>query len=124
MKTEMSNGELVDKLTILEIKLKRISNKRKLVNLRREYNELSKSVSLIIPKDSPLYLRLYDINCKLWDLENHIRELERQKDFGNDFIQTARSVYFTNDKRSEVKREINKQTGSKFIEEKNYEKYD
>jgi len=68
-------------------------------------------------------LDLYNINCELWDIEDKIRDLERRKDFGNEFISTARSVYFSNDRRSEIKREINIKTSSGLIEEKSYEKY-
>jgi hypothetical protein len=63
------------------------------------------------------------VNCELWDIEDHIRDLERNKNFGEDFIDTARAVYIKNDRRSEVKREINIKTSSGFIEEKSYEKY-
>jgi hypothetical protein len=68
-------------------------------------------------------LALYEVNCQLWDIEDLIRDLERKKEFGDDFISTARSVYFINDKRSELKREINIKTSSGLIEEKSYEKY-
>ncbi|MCT4673269.1 MAG: DUF6165 family protein [Prolixibacteraceae bacterium] len=123
MKIEVSNGEIVDKLTIIEIKLERISDEAKLVNLRNEYEVLNDAVKKIIDKKDPLYKDLYDINCQLWDIEDHIRDLEREKNFGEDFIETARSVYFTNDKRCEVKRAINDKTGSELIEEKSYEDY-
>jgi len=79
--------------------------------------------SSIISKDDPLYKSLYLINCELWDIEDHIRDLERNKDFGADFVSTARAVYFKNDKRSEIKREINIKTSSGLIEEKSYGKY-
>lgn len=123
MKIEVSNGEIVDKLTIIEIKLERINDEAKLVNLRNEYEVLNDAVKKIIDKKDPLYKDLYDINCQLWDIEDHIRDLEREKNFGEDFIETARSVYFTNDKRCEVKRAINDKTGSELIEEKSYEDY-
>ncbi len=123
MKIEVSNGEIIDKLTIIQIKLERIKDKVKLVNLQREYDELKKVSSSVISVTDPLYKALYDVNCELWEIEDHIRDLERKKDFGDDFIQTARAVYFKNDKRSEVKREINLKTASGFIEEKSYEKY-
>ena len=74
-------------------------------------------------KNDPLYLELYRVNAGLWDIEDRIRDLERNKDFGEEFIKTARSVYFTNDLRSEIKRKINMITGSGLIEEKSYEKY-
>jgi hypothetical protein len=78
---------------------------------------------LIISTSDPLYKALYQINYELWDIEDHIRDLERKKDFGNDFIATARAVYIKNDRRSELKREINIKTSSGLIEEKSYEKY-
>jgi hypothetical protein len=123
MKIEVSNGEIIDKLTIIQIKLERIKDEAKLVNLKNEYDELIKASSSIISTGDPLYKSLYEVNCELWDIEDHIRELERKKDFGSDFIETARSVYFKNDRRSEIKREINKKTSSGLIEEKSYGKY-
>ena len=123
MKIEVSNGEIIDKLTIIQIKLERIKDKVKRANLRKEYNELNTSSSSIIKTSDPLYMSLYNVNCELWDIEDHIRDLERKKDFGEDFILTARSVYIKNDKRSELKREINIKTSSGLIEEKSYEKY-
>ena len=123
MKIEVSNGEIIDKLTIIQIKLERIKDKAKLANLQKEYDELIKVSSSIISTADPLYRALYEINCELWDIEDHIRDLERKKNFGDVFIQTARAVYFKNDKRSEIKREINLKTASGFIEEKSYEKY-
>ena len=123
MQIEVSNGEIADKLAIIEIKLERIKEALKLANLRKEYEILNNAVASIIDKKHPLYLDLYNINNQLWDIEDHIRDLERAKDFGDDFIQTARSVYFINDKRSDVKRKINELTGSNLTEEKSYEKY-
>ena len=123
MKIEVSNGEIIDKKTIIQIKLERITDAAKRVNLQKEYDELAEASSSIIADSDPLYKALYDVNCELWDIEDHIRDLERDKDFGDDFIQTARSVYFKNDKRSEIKREINLKTRSGLIEEKSYEKY-
>jgi predicted nucleic acid-binding Zn-ribbon protein len=124
MKIEVSNGEIADKLTIIEIKLKRIKDKDKLINLKKEYDVLNDAVSKIIDKNHELYKQLLAVNQELWDIEDKIRDLERDKDFGDDFIQTARAVYFTNDKRSEIKRKINKHTGSNLFEEKSYQKYD
>jgi hypothetical protein len=123
MKIEVSNGEIIDKLTIIQIKLERIKNKVKQANLQKEFNELIKTSSSIISISDPLYKSLYEVNCELWDIEDHIRDLERKKDFGNDFISTARAIYIKNDKRSELKREINIKTSSGLIEEKSYEKY-
>jgi predicted nuclease with TOPRIM domain len=123
MKIEVSNGEIIDKLTIIQIKLERIKDKAKQVNLQKEYNKLIEASSSILNTSDPLYKSLYDVNCELWEVEDHIRDLERKKDFGNDFISTARAVYKINDKRSELKREINIKTSSGLIEEKSYEKY-
>jgi hypothetical protein len=123
MKIEVSNGEIIDKLTIIQIKLERIKDKSKLVNLKKEYDILYKASASIISITDPLYIALYQVNCELWDIEDRIRDLERKKDFGDVFISTAREVYFKNDRRSELKREINIKTSSGLIEEKSYEKY-
>jgi uncharacterized membrane-anchored protein YhcB (DUF1043 family) len=123
MKIEVSNGEIIDKLTIIQIKLERIKDKSKLTNLRKEYDKLFADSSSILSTSDPLYIALYEVNCELWDIEDLIRDLERNKDFGEKFISTARAVYFKNDKRSELKREINIKTSSGLIEEKSYEKY-
>jgi hypothetical protein len=123
MKIEVSNGEIIDKLTIIQIKLERIKDKAKQVNLQKEYNERIEASYTIIDTSDPLFKSLYEVNCELWDVEDHIRDLERKKDFGNEFISTARSVYIINDKRSKLKREINIKTSSGLIEEKSYEKY-
>jgi hypothetical protein len=123
MKVEVSNGEIIDKLTIIQIKMERIKDKAKLENLRKEYDELIQETSSIMSKSDPLFEALYKVNCDLWDIEDHIRDLERKKDFGDDFISTARSVYLLNDKRTGLKREINIRTSSGLIEEKSYEEY-
>ena len=123
MKIEISNGEIIDKLTIIQIKLERIKDKGKLQNLRKEYDILKAVSSSIMSQNDPLYIALYKVNCDLWDIEDHIRDLERKKIFSDEFISTARSVYIKNDKRSELKREINIKTSSGLIEEKSYEKY-
>jgi len=123
MKIEVSNGEIIDKLTILQIKLERIKDEQKLKNIRKEYDNLQKEADSIMHRDNQLYKALYEVNCELWDIEDHIRDLERRKDFGNDFIETARSVYLKNDRRAEIKKEINIITSSGLTEEKSYEKY-
>ena len=123
MKIEVSNGEIIDKLSILQIKLERVKDEQKLKNIRKEYNDLRKEASSVMRQDNPLYKALYEVNYELWDIEDHIRDLERRKDFGSDFIETARSVYFKNDIRAEIKKEINILTSSGLTEEKSYEKY-
>jgi peptidoglycan hydrolase CwlO-like protein len=124
MKIEVSNGEIADKLTIIEIKLKHIQDPAKRKNLQNEYEVLDAAVAKIIDKEHKFYKELLNINQELWDIEDTIRDLERDKNFGEKFIETARAVYFTNDKRSEVKRQINELTGSNLVEEKSYQKYD
>ncbi len=123
MKIEVSNGEIIDKLTIVQIKLERITDTAKLKNLQKEYEILAAASSSIITMEDPLYVALYQVNCDLWDIEDRIRDLEGRKNFGVDFISTAREVYIKNDKRSELKREINIRTSSGLIEEKSYERY-
>lgn len=124
MKIEVSNGEIADKLTIIEIKLKHIQDPEKRKNLQNEYEVLDAAVAKIINKDHKFYKELLQINQELWDIEDRCRDLERAKDFGEEFIKTTRSVYFTNDRRSEVKKKINELTGSNLVEEKSYQKYD
>ena len=123
MKIEVSNGEIIDKLTILQIKLERIKDKKKLDNLRKEYEVIKEAAESIISITDPLYQALYKVNCDLWDIEDHIRSLEREQDFDDEFIATARAVYIQNDRRSDLKREINIKTSSGIIEEKSYERY-
>ena len=127
MKIETSNGELLDKLSILELKQKNISDDKKLANIMVEFEELS-PLALIIFKENPpiiseLYLKLSQINAKLWKIEDDIRQCEREKSFDSKFVQLARDVYYTNDIRSELKKEINILTKSGLIEEKSYEDY-
>lgn len=123
MKIEVSNGEIIDKLTIVQLKLERIKDEAKLANLRKENEILTEASRSIISQDDPLYKALYEVNRELWDIEDRIREMERTKNFGPEFVETARSVYIMNDRRSEIKREINLRTSSGLIEEKSYEKY-
>ena len=127
MKVEVSNGELLDKLTILELKLSNINDEKKLENVKKEHNELSPLAELLFAKYgnnlSSLYNELAGINSQLWKIEDDIRECEKRKDFGYKFTELARAVYFTNDKRSDVKKSINLLTDSGFIEEKSYEDY-
>jgi hypothetical protein len=129
MKIEVSNGEIIDKLTILEIKLKEISDPKKLANIQKEYDSLKVVVDQIYNEANDyreltvLHEDLYNVNKTLWNIEDLIRECERQESFGADFVELARSVYYTNDDRSEVKKKINLLTGSLFVEEKSYEEY-
>jgi len=128
MKVEVSNGELLDKLTILELKMSNISDDKKLINVKKEFNELNPLAKLLFEKfkDELLikYKELALINSKLWRIEDDIRECEKNKNFSEKFVELARAVYFTNDKRSDVKKQINILTGSGFIEEKSYEDYE
>src|SRR5512147_1907855 len=101
MKIEVSNGEILDKLTIIEIKLERIQDAAKRINLQKEYEVLNGAAKNILSKDHELYKALYKVNTELWEIEDIIRDLERNKNFGNTFIETARAVYFKNDRRSE-----------------------
>lgn len=124
MKIEVSNGEIIDKLTILSLKLMHIKDESKLDNIKKEHDLLKNVASEIgIEEENPLYIKLLEVNQKLWDIEDKIRDCERDKDFSEKFIELARSVYFTNDERSVIKREINEATGSKLTEEKSYKEY-
>ena len=123
--TPVSLGELVDKISILHIKNINIKDDEKLKLIREELELLNQTLNKHIKKnDIQNYLdSLIEINSKLWVIEDDIRDCERKKKFDQTFIDLARSVYFTNDKRSEVKLEINKKFGSKIIEVKSYEEY-
>ncbi len=123
MKIEVSNGEIMDKLSILEIKLQKIRDDEKLINVRNEFLSLKKPASKIIDLSDESYKALVEVNSKLWDIEDLCREYERKKDFGEDFIQTVRRVYVLNDERARIKKEINIKTGSDLIEEKSYKDY-
>jgi len=123
--TPVSLGELVDKLSILHIKNINIKDDEKLKLIREELDLLNKTLNDHIKRDDiQKYLdSLIEINSKLWVIEDDIRDCERNKNFDQKFIELARSVYFTNDKRSEVKLDINKKFGSTIIEVKSYEEY-
>ena len=127
MKVEISNGELLDKLSILELKLDKIKNKEKLVNIRKEFETLRPLVHKLFwvhgSKLQDYYNKLTEINGQLWDIEDWIRDCERKKRFDKEFVELARSVYITNDKRSEIKKLINTITGSDLVEEKSYKDY-
>ena len=126
IKIELSIGELLDKISILQIKAERIDDPSKVKNINKELDVL-----MSLWNDSPYsdtnlsseINELKNINEALWDIEDKIRDKERNQVFDKDFIELARSVYFTNDKRAEIKRIINGKTGSELIEEKSYSDY-
>jgi hypothetical protein len=124
----ISLGELIDKITILEIKAANITDSDKLKNVSHELNILNQKVNELLDpagqqKLSPLKQSLKDINQELWIIEDDIRDCEYVKDFSDKFIQLARAVYVTNDKRAKVKKDINLAFGSELIEEKSYKDY-
>ena len=123
--TPVSLGELVDKISILHIKNTNIKDHEKLLLVKEELSLLQQTLNDHVNSDQikPFLDSLIDINSKLWVIEDDIRDCERDKNFDQKFIDLARSVYFTNDKRSEIKLEINKKFGSKIVEVKSYEKY-
>ncbi len=123
--TPVSLGELVDKISILHIKNRNIKDNEKLLLVKEELSLLQQILNDHVNNDQikPFLDSLIEINSKLWVIEDDIRDCERDKNFNQKFIDLARSVYFTNDKRSEIKLEINKKFGSKIVEVKSYEKY-
>ena len=125
MNIEVSHGEIVDKLTILQIKKENITDPSKLDNVVKEYNYLLSIVEndLSISIQSLEYLELLSINKELWVIEDDIRDKERKKEFDDDFIKLARAVYYTNDVRAKIKKDINLKYSSGFVEEKSYQKY-
>lgn len=123
MRIEVSIGEIVDKLSILQIKLENITDEDKLVNIKKEFNYLYSIVFKDLKIQLEDYQPLLNINKELWGIEDDIRDEERAKRFGERFIEVARAVYFTNDKRSQIKKDINIKYGSEFVEEKSYQDY-
>ncbi|MGB0795704.1 MAG: DUF6165 family protein [Paracoccaceae bacterium] len=125
--TEIGSGELIDKITILEIKSERMSDAAKLQNVRHELSVLSATRDAHLGDVDgldALAARLKEINEALWVIEDDIRACEAEKDFGQKFIDLARAVYITNDKRAAVKKEINLLTGATIVEEKSYTEFD
>ena len=119
----ISIGELVDKITILEIKKNKLQNS-KLENVLKELSFLKELIEKQkIDVNDDLFSQLKEINLSLWDIEDQIRIKEKNKEFDNTFIELARSVYFTNDKRSEIKKSINNLSNSEITEEKFYSDY-
>tara|TARA_B100001989_G_scaffold252307_2_gene233924 strand:+ start:384 stop:785 length:402 start_codon:yes stop_codon:yes gene_type:complete len=123
---QISPGELLDKVSILEIKLEQITDSQKKSNVKIEYDLLMNIVAnnnLLTHEVTLLYQQLKSINQSLWTIEDDIRDCERDKDFSDQFIKLARSVYITNDKRAEIKKQINTTLGSVLVEEKSYQSY-
>ena len=126
IKVELSVGELIDKISILQIKAERIIDRSKLENINKELDVLMSLWKDSINSNNNLESEINDlkaINEELWDIEDKIRDKERNQVFDKDFIELARAVYITNDKRADIKRIINSKTGSELIEEKSYSNY-
>tara|TARA_B100002019_G_C21274951_1_gene604979 strand:+ start:8925 stop:9311 length:387 start_codon:yes stop_codon:yes gene_type:complete len=122
----ISVGELIDKITILEIKNKKITDEEKLFSIQKELSSLKNILkNLNLENDSlvPLYEELLKVNYELWNIEDEIRISEKNNRFDSSFVELARSVYITNDKRFEIKNKINKLFNSEIKEEKSYEDY-
>ena len=122
----VSSGELIDKISILKIKKKKILNKSKLKNINNELSLLNEIYKRNLKKNKKILLyekELIKINVKLWDIEDKIRFFESKKNFNQQFVDLARAVYLNNDERSKIKKKINKLTGSYLIEEKSYKSY-
>jgi hypothetical protein len=123
---EVAPGELIDKLTILEIKKANIADPAKLRNVQHEHDVLARVLAEQVPSSDALTALTADlkaINESLWKIEDDIRDLERARDFGGSFIELARAVYHTNDRRAAVKRQINELLDSEIVEEKSYAAY-
>tara|TARA_B100001173_G_C15924317_1_gene519939 strand:- start:83 stop:472 length:390 start_codon:yes stop_codon:yes gene_type:complete len=127
IKIPVSYGELIDKLTILDIKKIKISEQKKLENINKEFNLLEESVFEFKKQNindyNKFYFDLKEINLKLWEIEDQIRVCEKNKSFDKEFIEFARSVYKLNDKRFHIKNEINSRFNSSIAEQKDYEEY-
>jgi transcriptional regulator of nitric oxide reductase len=122
----VSPGEVLDKITILEIKSERMKDPEKVANVRVELGLLQDTWAQAVTEDDTirdLHAQLKEINEALWEIEDDIRDKERVKEFDERFIELARAVYFTNDKRSQVKKQLNLHLGSQIIEEKSYQDY-
>ena len=123
MKIEVSIGEIVDKLSILQIKTSFIKDEEKLNNVKKEYDYLYDIVFNEMKIEQSDFFDMVSINERLWKIEDDIRDKERDKVFDEEFVELARSVYFTNEERAEVKKKINLKYGSLFVEEKSYSDY-
>tara|TARA_A100001515_G_scaffold143915_1_gene146428 strand:- start:1534 stop:1908 length:375 start_codon:yes stop_codon:yes gene_type:complete len=121
MKIEVSNGEIFDKLSILEVKNQKLTNKLKLEYVAKEYSYLQEIISQInFSLEDEVYKSLRDINFRLWDIEDEIRLKEEEEDFGARFIELSRLIYKLNDERYRLKNKINIHTGSNFKEQKGH----
>ena len=120
---QVSVGELLDKISILKIKKARIKDDKKLFNINKELIYLESKLYKHGAEIEHYFQQLYEINSKLWDIENSKRRCEAENNFGWDFIQLARDVYIWNDKRAEIKKKINVLTYSDVVEEKEYTNY-
>lgn len=122
---EVSPGELIDKITILRIKAERFADPAKLANVRTELAALAQARAALPqdPETARLEAELKSVNEALWEVEDSIRDCERAGDFGPRFVELARAVYQTNDRRAALKRQINLHLGAKLIEEKSYKRY-
>jgi len=120
MQIEVSNGELLDKLSILEIKFERIKDPVKLAHVQHEFEIIRQSAAKLLQQIPGQYQKLRQVNEALWKIEDRIREIEAEQRFDQEFIETARMVYRYNDQRASIKKEINQLTGSELIEEKSY----
>jgi len=126
IRVPVSPGEVLDKITILEIKSERMTDPAKVANVRIELALLQETWSQAVEEDDvirDLHGQLKQINEALWEIEDDIRDKERDREFDQRFIELARSVYFTNDRRSQVKKQLNLHLGSQIIEEKSYQDY-
>lgn len=123
MKIEVSNGEIVDKVTILMIKKDRITDSLKIENISTELDAILPDMLSFIQTNHPLFVELKSVNEQLWEIEDLIRDKERHKQFDEEFVQLARKVYIKNDERAIIKRSINQNTGSSIFEEKSYAAY-
>ncbi|EDM46286.1 DUF6165 family protein [Marinobacter algicola] len=126
IKVPVSFGEVLDKITILEIKSERIADAEKVKNVRLELDELSATWNEAVQEQeaiADLREQLKAVNEALWEIEDDIRDQEAAQDFGAKFIELARAVYVTNDKRAAIKKDVNLALGSRFVEEKSYQDY-
>lgn len=126
MQIEVSIGEVIDKLTILGIKIEKLDDKEKLANVKKEWDYLNAQIPSNIKEDerfAEFVVKLLEVNKLLWDIEDGKRNHERTKNFDEDFVELARQVYIKNDIRAQIKREINIHFNSNFVEEKSYKAY-